>query len=201
MIDHVFPPWLFGTNARADLTLILAFLGVTLTVCTPVGIWLIRRWTTRLTVLFTEPRLPNWMPRGGLRCGGRSLTVAGIGAHPLRLVVNARKKELLHQLNVACLERNWGTYTRAPVNVVRLSDIEEEMDPMDRHNNDDGSVTARYPAIAKGTRPFGLRVVLEAKQPWCGWLSVRDEVTNRTGRVRLCVVPGDPPPSFPRLGQ
>jgi hypothetical protein len=178
MIDHLLPPWLFGRDARDDLTLIFAFLAALV----PGLVWLVRRWTTRLTVRFSD--------------GTTRLTVTGIGDHPLRLVVNARKKDLLYKLNVACLERDWGRYKRAPVNAVRLRDIFDEGDPMDRLQHDDGSVTARYPAIAKGSRPIGLTMVLIASQPWCGWLSVRDDATNRTGRVRLRVVPGDPPAPF-----
>lgn len=128
-----------------------------------------------------------------------SLTVAGIGNHPLRLVVNARKTDLLHKLNVACLEGNWFSSPRAPMGVVSLRDIRDEStDPMQGFNDlRDGSVIADYvKGVAKGARPFGLALVLVASQPWRGWLSVRDEATNRTGRVRLRVVPGDPPPSF-----
>jgi len=205
MIDHVLPPWLFGTNARQDLTLILAALSVLLAVLVPALVWLVRRWTTRLTVRFTEPILPRWEPRGGLRCGGRSLTVAGIGNHPLRLVVNARKTDLLYKLNVACLDRRRFSsprslrIKRAPRDVVRLRDIRDERgDPLDSVTDPyDGSVTADYvKGVAKGARPFGLALVLVASKPWSGWVSVRDEATNRTGRVRLRIVPGDPPPPF-----
>lgn len=180
MIDHLLPPWLFGTNAREDLTLIFAFLAVLV----PGLVWLIRRWTTRLTVRLSD--------------GTKRLTVTGIGDHPIRLVVQARKTDLLYKLNVACLERHWRRYTRAPVDAVRLKDILDEGDMVGpQRNNTDGSVTARYePPAAKGKRPIGLKMVLVARQPWSGWLSVRDEATNRTGRVRLCVIPCDPPPSF-----
>jgi hypothetical protein len=194
MIDHVLPPWLFGANAREDLTLIFAFLAVLLAVLGPALAWLIRRCRTRITVRFTEPILPGWTPRGGLRFAGRSLTVTGIGEHPLRLLVTARKIDLLYKLNIACLDRTWCSTSRAAPDVVSLQEIRDESgDPMQSISDlRDGSVTADYvKGVAKGARPFGLGLVLLAYRPWSGWLSVRDEATNRTGRVRLTVAPDD----------
>jgi hypothetical protein len=200
VIDRVLPPGFLGPDAREDLTLIFAFLGVLAAVLVPLAFVLIRHYRTRITVRFEEPILENWTPRGGMSAGGRYLTLAGIGRHPIHLVVNVRKPDLVHMLNVACLERRCGFFQRAPRDVVRLTEVEDlSGDPLHglRGSEADGSVIARYGSgVAKGRRPFALTMVLVATEPWRGRLSVRDETTGRTCRVRLRVVAGDPPPSF-----
>jgi hypothetical protein len=124
--------------------------------------------------------------------GVHSTTLTGIAEHQIRVRLLVRKKEPLSKLNVACV--NWlgwrRRYQRAPADVVEIREVFDNTDSghVTYRPGDGSAIVHHHPPVLKGKRPSGLTIILAPRQAWSGWLSLRDDTTSQTARLRLRIV-------------
>jgi hypothetical protein len=178
--------WL-STPAKNDLNLLFAFLAAVFAASPVVG-WAIGKWNTRLTVSYLTRSRDLVLER----CVSEQQRIS------IRVTVRTRGLPhagfLLQAIDIAFVDAptfppfRFRAAKRLPTSTVRIievSEFDEGPGPSSSGNREGGAVIAYRD---RGRRPFRVDVLFVADKPFAGYISVRENTTDRVGRVPIGIV-------------